>query len=266
MRLPKSGLVWFVLSGIVAMVAVPFSTYADGVPSAVISASAAGGPSISTVGMSSGSECIPESFCQNSSVSVSYADGNASLSGSASMACSGGAGSCNLPPETLDAGAQGSATFYFSAVGSKSEAVPLIFAVSGDASADTGSDSTYASVLVSTPKGDFFTDFSSGGGPCGATCFPAFSFSTTYSAIPNSVYVASVSGGGSGGPQFYPGSTLDFSADLMVQIDPTFADASDFNLGFSPLPTSNVPEPASIMLLGTGLLVLVGFSLKRLVA
>ena len=39
-----------------------------------------------------------------------------------------------------------------------------------------------------------------------------------------------LSGLGVGGCDFYPGNTVAFSADLEVQIDPTFAGASDFIL------------------------------------
>lgn len=45
-----------------------------------------------------------------------------------------------------------------------------------------------------------------------------------------SFYNVAVSGSGVGGCDFYPGNTVAFSADLEVQIDPTFAGASDFIL------------------------------------
>jgi hypothetical protein len=61
-------------------------THADGVPRAGISATVAGGPSISTVGTVTGSGgFFLGDFWQNSSVSVPYADGNATVSGSTSM-------------------------------------------------------------------------------------------------------------------------------------------------------------------------------------
>lgn len=256
MRLVKSGFTWCILLLIAAGMAAPLPTFADGIPPAVISASVSGGPSISTVGTVTGSGCIPDAFCQASSVSVSYANGDASVSGNASMSCTP---ACEFVPGQPDSGGQGSVTFYFSVVGSKSETVPLLFTGKGDAFTLSAGDAAVAEASVNTPSGNFDachseTCLSVGGPP------DHFSFSTIYNASPNHVYVASVSADGSG--LSVPMDFLNFSADLKVQIEPSFVDASDFKLEFSPPSSSNVSEPGSLLLLGTGLLVLVGFKMK----
>ena len=174
------------------------------------------------------------------------------------MGCNGVDGCADQP---TDYPSEGAVTFYFSVVGSKSETVPLIFAGNGNGYVYSGGFGD-ALASVKTPSDDYSLDFS------GAGCDPAicgsFSFSTHYSAFPNYVYAASISGAGTGLGE--PGDFLEFSADLNVQIDPTFADAGDFKLEFSTFPTSIVSEPGSLLMLGTALLALFGFSRKRLMA
>ena len=166
MGLLKSGFAWSLSSAIALMLAIPFFAHADGIPSAIISASANGGPSISTVGTSNGSQCIPGSFCQNSLVSVFYVGGNAYVSGSGAMSCDGGGQFCNRSFEPFLPGGEASVTFSFSVIGSKSETVPLIFTGFGDATMFTGSEASSAFAYVNTPGGDFTACFIAGIPPC----------------------------------------------------------------------------------------------------
>jgi hypothetical protein len=189
-------------------------------------------------------------------VTLSYHDGEASISGSGST-----------PYHGANEGGSAGVTYYFEVFGSKSEQVPLIF---------TGSGSTSISSITYPGTGDFEgTQFAiagynlplglglpeyrggyedlintcsgSGGAIPGITCQNqnSFSFSLSADATPGTIYEIDVSAGGSA---VFVGSWAA-SVDPQVEIDPSFADASDFTLEFSPNPPSAVPEPSSMPLL-----------------
>jgi len=169
----------------------------------------------------------------------------------------------------LSTSGNGDVQFYFSVVDSKSETAPLIF--TGIGGADANGQVGIAAAFVrweidgsGAPVGNF-TACSAPGRPPG-TCDPfppSFNVSMTYNAIPSSLYKVDVYTMGINGND--PGDSWSASANLKVRIDPTFADASDFTLEFSPNEFSPNPAPelGSLLLLGTGLLALVGFNLKR---
>jgi hypothetical protein len=164
-----------------------------------------------------------------------------------------------VPPTAVS----GSVTFYFSVVGSKSEPVPLIFTASGiPLYSDPARPEQFVSVEVQDPGGDFQACVAGGFDVCDPNLpngIPnSFSFSNTFNALPNDVYGVTVSGGGD---LSCPCSVWSVNANFGVTIDPSFADASDFNLEFGA--ASNVPEPGSILMLGTGLLALVGLNPKK---
>jgi hypothetical protein len=246
MRRESVGFASFILSAIA--VALPFPTYADPIPAAEITISAAGATTIETAGTRTGSGCNggAEGGCQNSTMTVSYANGNASASGSGFT--SGGVATAN-------ATGAGDVTFFFSVVGSGSELVPLLFTASGSTSA-SGPD-TEAQAYFETPGGDLYACSATGSavGACG-TEPSSFSGSLMYNATPGDLYDLSIMTLGAASLGTGSWST-SLDPQMMVEINPSFADAGDFTLEFSPN-VAVTTEPSSLYLLATGLLALVG--------
>jgi hypothetical protein len=135
-------------------------------------------------------------------------------------------------------------TFFFAVVGSKSERVPIIFNASGSASY-IGAGSS-ANVTFETPVGDLSACSM---GPAAGQCtpgVPSFSSFLHGTVNPGTMYQISVAISGFVVSDI-PGS-WNASVDPQVAIDPSFADASDFTLEFSPNPMSAAPEPSSMLL------------------
>ena len=74
-----------------------------------------------------------------------------------------------------------------------------------------------------------------------------FSVTLHGNVTPGRIYEVDVSAGGAANDSL--GSSFSASIDPQVTSDPSFADASDFTLEFSPNPPSTVPEPSSMSLL-----------------
>jgi hypothetical protein len=156
----------------------------------------------------------------------------------------------------------GGVTFYFSVVGSKSEPVPLIFTGSGiPVYSDPARPEQFVSVEVQ-PGGDFQACVAGGFDVCDPNLpngIPnSFSFSNTFNALPNDVYGVTVSGGGGLSCSCSVGAAWSVNANFGVTIDPSFADASDFNLEFGP--ASNVPPARKSLDARNCLLALVGLN------
>ena len=137
--------------------------------------------------------------------------------------------------------------------GAISESVPLIFTATGSTS---GSFAQAEFQVI--PMGVLATACTPVGA-CGGGVPSSFSGPLHGEATPGTVYQVTVSirGGASG-----TGSWAA-SVDPQVQIDPSFADASDFTLQFSPSAQSAVPEPSSMSCLGVCLLVGIAGVLAR---
>jgi hypothetical protein len=265
MRRGSSGFAWFILAAIATAVAVPSASFADGILlSATSEVTAAGGTSIfNAAGTVTGDGCnVTLSFCggQGSSATAAYVDGY----GYAVSGTGGTPGGTGIP----DSSGLATVTDYF-----KVECagpcpiplpitVPLIFSGAVETGASRGGTSGLSQgiALFGTPAGEIDA-CTVAVGTLVATCngYPRNnSGELDYAATAGEVYKIGVEVNGFA-QSLDGGGTWFADADPEVVIDPTFPEAADYTIVFSPeLPTSTVPEPSSSLLLVTGLLALTG--------
>jgi PEP-CTERM motif len=215
------------------------------VQAAEFEVSAEGGSPILYPGTVIGSGCTlgSEGGCESSTASITYDNGG--LSGYVNGSTSGGV-------EVANASADGSATVFFEIEGPASVLVPLIITASGTTSA-TGVEAL-GNIEVDSGGGSFLACSGTGSAveSCGSE--PAsFSGSQSFTLESNVLSDYGVTIGGSS-----TGGTGSFSAmvDPTVEIDPSFADAGEFTLVFSP--NVSTPEPSTLALLSLGLLGMLG--------
>lgn len=195
---------------------------------------------------------------QGSDASGSYSVGAGSVSAD-------GSNQGSAPP---DAGAVGVVTFSVDVIGLPGVNVPLDITATGSTFASgsafaqaivenvsTGTNLFFACSGIVSPKGCAFTGIPSS--------FSGTKTKFVMSDTPFSLKLVAV------------GSTFDnqpgiffASVDPMITIDPSFAQANQFSLVFSPNSSGGgaVPEPGSLELLGTGLLSLAGLFWRKTVA
>ena len=250
-----------ILLAAAAALVLPSACYADDLPAPIVSLEATGATSTSTTGSISGTTTNIVVFggTQTSTATAAYGLGDASVSANGSTV-----GGLN----TAVSSAHAVVLYYVEAVQTGStpvpvSQVPLIF--SGSVTTTASGIQASASASFETPAGAI-NACSSSTGPCG---FPSASNSGTfnYNALAGTIYDIEVNAGGGSG---VGSGTYFASADPEVEIDPSFAYASDFTVEFSPGPTSSggggtnpppsVPEPSNLALLSVALPALLGLT------
>jgi hypothetical protein len=157
--------------------------------------------------------------------------------------------------------AGGSAEFFFYVTGPGNAPVPLIFSATGTTSVTGGQ--AYGQVEVVSPGGGL--NACSATGPYASTCSnvpqpSAFSSALPFSLAPNALSDVTITIA----CNLETTGTCAASVDPMIEIDPTFVDASQYTLVFSPaVGGTGAPEAASLAMLGIGGLVFVGMYKRK---
>jgi len=259
-RCVSSGFAWFILSVIATAVAVPSPAAADTFPPASLSAVAGVTPGTHAVltnanGVISASGCFLGLECGTTEATVEYQGGAAEVSVN---------GYTSGPYGEPVTGADAFVGFSFSVIGSKNELVPIIINANGTAETTGAGKAQYAEADIIVQGENYaipYTALFAGSNYQGLTLPPSFAGPLKIAGPPGAAFEIEVEALCQASNAV---SSCGASVDPMVEIDPSFPDAADFTLEFSPnLPTTPVPQPSSLLLLGTGLLALLGAGMYK---
>jgi len=263
LRFPRSDCTCLILLVFATAAMVPNPVHADSVPppqyeaqssDTIASLSNFSGPgSVSVYGC----ETSAPTECAAGTATDFYSDGSASASVN---------GSTSGDIYSLSTNNAAGVAFFFTVAGPAGQSVPILIAGTGSTSVEPSETGTiaFASSTVAffpIPNSDDGEEQLYGCSAIGTTavCLSPSGYSATlaYDAIPGTVYeidVGTTCDGGSGN------TSCSASADPMVEINPAFAEASEYSLEFSPNPagtgtgTAPTPEPSTVGLLALGLI------------
>ncbi len=291
----SSHIVWSILSAIATVLAAPADSYADLMnvaPPAVCSLDAmASGPGMGVCGV--WSQAITEPFGEGSASATALGvyNGNAIspiivtptpaivVEPHSGLVSASGMSEGDDTSAPIGGVSEGSSqlTYYLTLIPLNPTApyalnpVPLLLSLNLATSATTSGPGEFSLASASANFFGVTLDACTNTGPA---CTPTIDFTNAmYQVAPYQQYDITLTAAGVGGPLAIclyglvvcsASSTASWSAsvDPQLQIDPSFQYAADYTLEVSPsnpsTPTSTIPEPASLPLLSTVLLALLG--------